>query len=310
MPRIDDLTVPSEELDRLTHRSYEKIIPALHEALNEQCEKIFGEDVVVQLLATYATYANVLSEDGRFARIKYKVRAAKGGFKIEIESAEKLEVRTFDSITAQDYLDESAEAAVSALLEGNPTAAGEHIRKVSRLVTPEHAMHESEKVEAFLRYLDSPRSWRTFLLDHLDDVLQDIEEDELVDREPRFEKIYNPPISGDGEAFRAVVMKSLGEEITALEETQSYLNTSVKETTDASVAEGKASELSSLIEFLSTDLDLDLKKMLGSLRTISRCVRSVPLLAHVHDVTDREVRRIGVIKKFIGHIAQQLQPAK
>lgn len=310
MPRIDDLTIPSEELDRLTHRSYEKIIPALHDAVNEQCEKIFGEDVVVQLLGTYATYANVLSEDGRFARIKYKVKAAKGGFRVEIESAEKLEVRTFDSITSQDYLDESATAAVEALLGGDPKAAREHMRKVSRLVTPEHAMRESEMAEAYLTYVGSPRPWRTFLLDHQDDISQDIEADEPVDQEPRFEKIYKPAIPGNAESFRASVVKALGEKITALEEALSYLNSGVRETSDASVAEGETRELSSLIEFLSTDLDLDLKKMLGSLRTISRCVHSVPLLAHVHDVTDIEVRRIGVIQKFIGHIAKQLQPAK
>ena len=311
MPQLSDLHIPSEELDRLTFRSYERIVPALHAAVNEESEKIFGEDVAVQLLGTYAGHANVLSENGRFARIKYKVRASRGSFRIEIEGTEKLEVRVYGKLDAHEYIEESAAAAVDLLLSGEPSRAREHIRKVSGLVTPEHAMREADLAEAFLKQLDSPRSWRTFLLDHLKDVLQDIGEEKLADQQPRFEKIYTPPITENGERFRASVVKAIGEEITKLEEATSYLNTCVRETSDALVADGEKVELSSLFKFLSTDLDLDLSKMHKGLLTISRRVQSVPLLAHVHDVTDREVRRIGVINKFIGHIAEQLRtPAK
>ena len=310
MPQLSDLSIPPEDLERLTHRSYEKIVPALHAAVNDHSEEIFGEDVAVQLLGTYAGHANVLSESGKFARIKYKVRAAKGSFRIEIEGSEKLEVRVYDRLDAQDLIEESAAAAVDALMSGDSGSARAHIRKVSGMVTPEHAMREADLTETFLRQLDSPRPWRTFLLDHRTDVLQDIGEEKLEDQQTRFEKIYTPPITENGERFRASVMKALGEQITKLEEAASYLNTCVRETSDALVADGEKSELSSLFEFLSTDLDLDLKKMHRGLLTISRCVRSVPLLANVHDVVDREVRRIGVTNKFIGHIAEQLQPAK
>jgi hypothetical protein len=71
---LDNLFVPSEELERIIDSSYEVIIGRLEEKINES-KDLFGngDGEFVEIVATFPNYVVVITPEGKFLKTWYKI---------------------------------------------------------------------------------------------------------------------------------------------------------------------------------------------------------------------------------------------
>jgi len=190
-----DRFVPPDELKRVTHGSYERLIEMLAEEVGKASDRLFGSACQVKLVSTYPNYAVVLAESGQAARIRFET--SREGVPMIVSH----EPYTFQSVSPKDpkaFVESRSQEIVNALLEGDDGRAYLRAKEVLPLVEDQKAAAPADFVCLVTDQLDRKCAWKTAYEENIGQIHKRLgSELGLADQsrvEAKFQKLYDGSI--------------------------------------------------------------------------------------------------------------------
>lgn len=144
--------VSPEEINRISHGSYERLISRLAEALSQDKEHF--SDSPVQILGTFAGHAVVLTSSGKGYRVHFEDKNS-----LVIKSVAPYPIQTFES--SQHYLRAEAVRAADSFLKGQSGESARRLGRVVSLAESRPASADTQRVDVLRALFSSPRMWKS-----------------------------------------------------------------------------------------------------------------------------------------------------
>ena len=300
--------VPTEEIRKLTHGSFEYLAHKIDEALTANPSKAFEGANSVRRIAVYEGYAVVAAPDGRFAKVKYS-QAEDGS--IKLLSSEPCKVPVYSDESLGDYVKDEARNIAKRFLMGDHSFAMEKLQGLVPYIEPAQPVSEEKLVEQTLASLKVERPWKKLYQERLgaiksflgesfteisskkapakfEDLLKGVPEDKLED--------YRELAVGD----LTFLSESFGKMLDSVEKARSF------KFDDKVKTLGEESVLKTFGAF-SEDLITDLRNAKKAALESAKLIKSVVQLGELYDALVLESFHYEVASKFVSVMSEKLR---
>jgi hypothetical protein len=303
--------VPSEEIRKLTFGSYEHLKAQVEEAIGAARERLFESTAPVQILATFAGHALVLSEDAKVFRVKFE-QTERGG--VEPIAAEALSIPAYNASTLDRFTLREAQAYVDAFFNGAKTDAASHLQTLLPLVKGKAPAPPPTKItEAFQNLVKGERGWKKVYTERLAQIraavqesLPKLDEGRLTEK---FRRLYDGrTTSAELSNYKGLVtsdLKYLGERIESLLATAEKDVAAYKGLVPALKVEERDATVK-MFESFSEDFVADLRGVQKALTEANNSLNAVDDFGKIYDVLASELHRYEVAGCFVGQMSRGL----
>lgn len=290
--------IPKEELKRLTIGSHECFISEVKLAVAAGKQRLFGDDVAVEILASFNDKALLLVDHSRVAKVTLR-RAGDGS--ISLGESRDLPVKSYDQPST--YLSEKLEDAAVGFLAGNIEEAKKALRGAAEL-TETVAFFSTEPT---LQSITADRPWKKLFNQKEGEITKAAGEFESPEFEEKFNHILKFGFAGlHHENYKALILKDFSHLIDEV----STLSENVRSSTDSikGATPGVDSDMDMVTSFTSfaTDLEYDLTQHSKSLKVALEHNASIEEMAKLYDALASQWSAYTTAAHFVDRLATDL----
>ena len=306
--------VPTQDVQKLLYGSYEHLIARVDEAVQADCEKLFGEECEAQTLGVFPGSAIVGNGNGKFVRVKFEDVK---GQKLRLLDHEDLEVPVVNESNLDKFVAEEAGRAVEDILRGDSEAAANRVRGLTFFVEERTEKTDQELTESWIASMATERPWRRLYKEQTQKIrkflwgeLTSLEENRLT---PKFKKLYDGSTADeDLETFRESVLADLSYIAERVEALVGVIEEALGSTQDLTqhLADPEDDAVLTLFSTLAEDLIEDLRGVKHITSEASENVGCVSCLGELYDNLATGLYDYEVAGRFIERMAAKLKDAR
>lgn len=164
--------IPVDSIRSLTRGSYEHVISAVEQVVQENADHIFGKKIGIRLLGTFPDKALALSEDGALAQVRFE---STGNGSVRLTHYSLLDsVPTFTEDRLEDFARGQVRRALSLWLSGKVDRAHEIIAEAAPYVEDRPRLDDREIVDTLTASFEAPRPWKHLYGERRDQIRESL----------------------------------------------------------------------------------------------------------------------------------------
>ena len=302
--------IPVEELRRLARGSYEHVISAVDQMVQENARALFGEEVVAEVVGTFAGNALVLSENGKLIKVHFERSETPG--KLKILRHEMLDVPTYNSGNVEDFVRKEVRAAIGAWKAGRVAEAEEKISRVAPYISDRPPMSDKKVDESLIKDLCVNRAWKQVMEKNSDPIREaigrvEMSEIESTITEAKFRPLYSGAITeANTTKYRDLVRSDLAYLTSRVESLKALVESSYEAARSVIGSESlKGEEAISTLVLFTEDLILDLRR-LHQVLSESRKLTEIGCLGRLHDAVVAGLPNYEIAGRFVAATSKRL----
>lgn len=289
--------VPTDDIAALAEGCYEQFVVSIDRLVSEHVAAIFGAPVATETLATFADYAIVAAEDGRFAKVDF---AKSNEGMLTVVGVAPVEIRSYAKDDLAEFVQAEADGIVDRLFAGQIAEAQSRLLSLAPLVTKKTLPVKSEE-----------RAWRKTFAEKNEmiraTVSEEIEKLGHTALAPKFGRLSDGSIPvAQHEGYRELVRSDLG----SLSKRLAGMRQTVEQATAAvagvELDDADEAQLVDLFRQFSKDLLSDLTDTARKVGAAVEANEAVASLAAVYDGIARDLLNQEVAGAFVASLAAKL----